>query len=164
MSPAVILCTAEHLLSLSKVLDPYNIRVELVSDSIDIPGSFWGESEAGLIENTLYVRSDTPLHSALHEACHFICMDDARRTQLHTDAGGDIPEENAVCYLQGLLADSIPGFDRDRLFHDMDAWGYSFRLGSAQAWFEQDAADAQEWLLTHRIIDDAQQPTGRLRQ
>jgi len=28
----------------------------------------------------------------------------------------------------------------------MDAWGYSFRLGSARAWFENDAEDAIGWL------------------
>ena len=74
-----------------------------------IPGSYWGESEAGLIGNRIYFRPDTPLHSVLHEACHFICMDDARRTQLERDAGGDYDEENAVCYLQILLADELAG-------------------------------------------------------
>jgi hypothetical protein len=140
------------------------LQVRLVEARAEIPGSFWGGSEAGLIGHSLLVRHDTPLHSALHEACHFICMDDARRARLHTDAGGDIPEENAVCYLQGLLADGIPGYNRAALFRDMDAWGYSFRLGSAKAWFELDAADAQAWLLTHCIIDHGQRPTGLLRQ
>ena len=110
------------------------------------------------------MRSDTPLHSILHEACHFICMDDQRRAQLHTDAGGTVGEENAVCYLQGLLADQLPGYDRSRLFADMDAWGYSFRLGSARAWFERDADDARCWLLDHGIIDNTQRPTGVLRR
>ena len=140
------------------------MTIEEVADDSPIPGSYWGESEAGLIAATLFLRRDTPLHSALHEACHFICMDDARRGHLHTDAGGDVSEENAVCYLQALLADRLPAFNRERLFADMDAWGYSFRLGSAQAWFEQDAADARCWLQTHRIIDHTQRPTGLLRR
>jgi hypothetical protein len=164
MSSAVTLCTAEHLRSLSKVLKPYGMQVEHICNGCDIPGSYWGESEAGLIANTLFVRDDTPLHSALHEACHFICMDGARRAALHTDAGGDVAEENAVCYLQGLLADRIPGYDRNQLFYDMDAWGYSFRLGSARTWFEHDASDARLWLTDQRIIDDAQYPTGLLRR
>lgn len=164
MSSAVTPCTPEHLNSLSRLLEAYGMQIERVSDGIDIPGSYWGESEAGLVGNTLFVRGDTPLHSALHEACHYICMDDERRARLHTDAGGDVPEENAVCYLQGLLADNIPGYDRVSLFQDMDRWGYSFRLGSAQAWFERDASDALGWLLNHRIIDHAQQPTGQLRR
>jgi len=164
MSSAVTPCTPDHLNSLRRVLAVYGMQVEHINDDIDIPGSYWGESEAGLVGSTLFVRNDTPLHSALHEACHYICMDDARRTRLHTDAGGDVPEENAVCYLQGLLADSISGYDRAGLFRDMDTWGYSFRLGSAQAWFEQDAEDALGWLLNHRIIDDAQHPTGLLRR
>jgi hypothetical protein len=28
----------------------------------------------------------------------------------------------------------------------MDTWGYSFRLGSTRAWFEQDAAEALAFL------------------
>lgn len=128
-----------------------------------IPGSYFGESEAGLIGNQLYVRADTPLHSALHEACHFICMDDARRAVLHTDAGGEYAEEDAVCYLQILLADEIPGFGRNRMFADMDTWGYTFRLGSARAWFEQDATDARDWLIHHGLIDGLERPTWTLR-
>ena len=80
-----------------------------------------------------------------------------------TDAGGDVAEENAVCYLQVLLADEIPGFGRDRMFADMDAWGYSFRLGSARAWFEQDAEDARAWLFDQGLIDASGRPTWRVR-
>lgn len=163
MSSTVVLCTPEHILSLRQLLARYAMQVEIVGTGMPIPGSYWGDSEAGLIRSTLFVRSDTPLHSALHEACHFICMDGARRELLHTDAGGEIPEENAVCYLQALLADALPGYDRHQLFADMDAWGYTFRLGSAQAWFEQDATDALTWLLQHHIIDNKQCPTGLLR-
>ncbi len=35
----------------------------------------------------------------------------------------------------------------------MDAWGYSFRLGSTHAWFESDATDARAWLVAHGLID-----------
>lgn len=164
MSAAVTLCNANHLETLGNILGAYSLRIDRVEDGVEIPGSYWGDSEAGLVANTLFVRNDTPLHSALHEACHFICMDESRRSALHTDAGGDVPEENAVCYLQALLADRIPGYTRSRLFTDMDTWGYSFRLGSAKAWFERDAADARDWLQHHGIIDDSQQPTGELRK
>jgi len=34
----------------------------------------------------------------------------------------------------------------------MDAWGYSFRLGSAQAWFEQDAEDARSFLVARGLL------------
>jgi hypothetical protein len=129
-----------------------------------IPGSYWGETEAGLVADTLYATPETPLHSILHEACHWVCMDPLRRGALHTDAGGDDAEENAVCYLQVLLADAIPSLGRGRLFADMDAWGYSFRLGSAKDWFEQDAEDARLWLLGHGLIDAQGRPTWRVRQ
>jgi hypothetical protein len=88
----------------------------------------------------------------LHEACHVICMDDERRQCLHRDAGGDDLEEAGVCYLQILLADHLPGVGRDRLMQDMDAWGYSFRLGSTRAWFESDAGDARTWLIDHGLV------------
>jgi hypothetical protein len=116
-----------------------------------IPGSYWGDEEAGLIGHRLYARPDTPLHSILHESCHFICMDAGRRASLHTDAGGDYDEENAVCYLQIVLADRIPGFGAARCMADMDRWGYTFRLGSARAWFERDADDAVEALRVRGI-------------
>jgi hypothetical protein len=164
MASDVILCGPDYLQGLAQLLHDYGITVDRVADGAAIPGSFWGDSEAGLIGDHLFVRRDTPLHSALHEACHFICMDGDRRAQLHTDAGGDVAEENAVCYLQGLLADEIAGFKRARLFADMDTWGYTFRLGSARTWFEQDASDARDWLIAHRIIDNAQRRTGALRR
>ncbi len=149
---------------LDALLARYGLTIRQVGPSAPIPGSHWGDPEAGLIGHCLYVRADTPVHSALHEACHFICMDSGRRAVLHTDAGGDVAEENGVCYLQVLLAEHVPGMGRRRMFADMDAWGYSFRLGSSSAWFEQDAADAHQWLLSHDLIDTQQQPTWRLRR
>lgn len=147
---------------LQTVLQPYGLHLESVPDEDAIPGSFWGDSEAGLIGDRLLVRDDTPVHSALHEACHYICMSADRRSGLHTDAGGDYDEENGVCYLQILLADQLPGIGRAGLMRDMDAWGYSFRLGSTRAWFEQDAGDAVAWLERHGLIADGK-PSGRLR-
>ena len=148
---------------LSSLLAPYQIEVITISDDNDLPGSFWGDPEAGLIDNHLYVKPSTPLQSALHEACHYICMDEQRRKRLNTDAGGGYDEENSVCYLQILLSEFIPECGKERMFSDMDAWGYSFRLGSAKAWFEQDAEDARNWLQNHQIIDSQLQPTWDLR-
>jgi hypothetical protein len=138
---------------------------ELVACAADenLPGSYWGQSEAGLRGNLLYVRADTPLHSLLHELSHFVCMSADRRAQLDRDAGGDDDEESAVCYLQILLADELSGFGRARMLTDMDAWGYTFRLGSARAWFERDATDARGWLRARELIDDGVRPTFRVR-
>jgi len=163
MAAPVILCSDHAAAPLEEILKHYGLGLHLVETATQIPGSFWGDSEAGLIDNRLYVRPDTPLHSALHEACHYICMDPHRRNGLHTDAGGDYAEENAVCYLQILLADQFPGVGRERMQQDMDSWGYSFRLGSAQAWFEKDAEDALEWLRRFRIVDNERKPTWVLR-
>lgn len=151
------------LANLADLLARYGLVLHQVPDGEDIPGSFWGDEEAGLVGNRLLARPDTPVHSVLHESGHFICMDSRRRAGLDTDAGGDYDEENAVCFLQILLADALPGMGRERMFADMDAWGYSFRLGSARAWFEGDAEDARQWLVRHDIIDDDARPTGRCR-
>ena len=132
--------------ALHELLGPQGLRIVIIADGDAIPGSYWGEREAGLVGDTLYLRADTPVHSALHEACHWLCMDAERRRGLHTDAGGSDVEEAAVCYLQGLLAPHLAGYSRERLFADMDAWGYHFRLGSTRAWFERDSDDAQAWL------------------
>ena len=149
--------------ALARLLARYGLVLEVCPGDAPIPGSFWGEEEAGLIGDRLLLRADTPLHSVLHEACHYVCMDAGRRAGLDTDAGGDYDEENGVCYLQILLADELPGFGRARMMADMDAWGYSFRLGSARAWFEGDAEDARAWLQRQGIIDAAGRPTFMLR-
>jgi len=65
--------------ALQVLLGDYGLRCEKVADHCDIPGSFWGDSEAGLVGERLLLRDDTPVHSALHEACHFICMTPDRR-------------------------------------------------------------------------------------
>jgi len=141
----------------------FGLTICEVPEDQPIPGSFWGVEEAGLLGSTILVRADTPLHPILHEACHYICMDEARRARLDTNAGGNYEEENAVCYLQILLADQIPEFGRHRMMADMDVWGYSFRLGSARDWFEHDADDAREWLQHHGLIDRSGEPTFQCR-
>jgi hypothetical protein len=149
--------------ALGVLLAPFGLELRMVPDGADIPASFWGESEAGLKGNTLYARPDTPLHSVLHEAAHFICMSPERRAGLDRDAGGDDAEESAVCYLQLVLARELPQCGLDRACTDMDDWGYSFRLGSTRAWFEQDAADSRLWLLAEGLLDGAGRPTGAVR-
>lgn len=156
----VLPCAALAAGVLEDFVGRWGVTLQWVADEAPIPGSYWGESEAGLIGDALHVRLDTPVHSALHEFCHWICMDALRRAGLHTDAGGEDIEEAGVCYLQGLLADQLPGYSSARLFTDMDAWGYHFRLGSARAWFEQDAEDAQRWLLQQSLIDADGRPHG----
>jgi hypothetical protein len=141
----------------------YGVRLRHLDALEPLPGSYWGESEAGLRGNELFVRADTPLHSLLHELCHYICMSPARRAGLDRDAGGDDAEECAVCYLQILLADELAGLGRERMLADMDAWGYTFRLGSSRAWFEQDAADACIWLRDNGVIDETHRPTFALK-
>jgi len=103
------------------------------------------------------------VHSLLHESCHTICMTAERRETLNRDAGGDELEESAVCYLQILLADEIAGVGRARLMRDMDAWGYSFRLGSTARWFAEDAEDARNWLIDKALIREDGEPVFRLR-
>lgn len=164
-TPAAIqhYCGPEHLVALHGLLQRFGIEVVLHPASGDLPGSFWGEPEAGIVGGTLHVRPDTPIHSALHEACHLVCMDPARRARVHTDAGGDDLEESAVCRLQVLLADYLPGIGRDALMADMDAWGYSFRLGSAAAWFVGDSEDAETWLRARGLVDAGGAVCFRLR-
>lgn len=161
---SVLLYGDINKIAFRKLLAHYQLEIIDSVNSEDIPGSFWGDEEAGLIENKLYCRDDTPVHSALHEACHFICMDEQRRSGLHTNAGGDYDEENGVCYLQILLSNHIKEMGQQRMFSDMDEWGYSFRLGSAQKWFEEDAEDALEWLQNFKLVDDSIHANFQLRK
>jgi len=149
--------------ALERLLEPFGLTVAPVPPGEAIPGSYWGAPEAGIVGATLHVRPDTPVHSALHEGCHLICADPERRRAIHTDAGGTDLEENGVCYLQIVLAGHLAGVGRDRLMADMDAWGYSFRLGSTRAWFEDDAEDAVAWLVEHELLTSGGEPTWRSR-
>ncbi len=159
---AVTLLRDIDIEALRHLLDRYGLKLQIHEGSGAIPGSFWGDSEAGLILHDVYAREDTPVHSILHEACHYVCMDSARREALHTNAGGDTNEENGVCYLQIILADYLP-VGRHRMMADMDEWGYSFRLGSAGAWFDHDAEDAKTWLIENQLITKSREPTWKLR-
>lgn len=160
---AVMTVAELPFMALQQLLQSYGLALQLVEPPATIPGSYWGDSEAGMIGHSIYIRPDTPMHSFLHETCHVICMDTARRQALHTDAGGETSEEDAVCYLQILLAEVFPEFGKERALSDMDHWGYTFRLGSAKRWFEEDAADARQWLLEYGLITQQNQPIFKLR-
>jgi hypothetical protein len=149
---------------LQALLARYSLTMCEVGAGQTIPHSYWGAPEAGLEHSRVWVRLDTPVHSVLHESSHVICMDEARRERLLSDAGGDHDEENAVCWLQIALADELPGFGRRRLMADMDRWGYTFRLGSAEAWFDREAEDARRWLQRYGIVDGDGRTTGRKRR
>lgn len=163
-SNTVLRVTNCNLLTIKSLLNKFSLKLELTPENQIIPGSYWGDSEAGIISNKLFVRLDTPIHSLLHEACHFICMDNTRRMSLDTNAEGDYDEENGVCYLQILLADDIPEMGRKRMMKDMDSWGYTFRLGSAKQWFEQDSSDTVEWLNQHSLLENNNRSSYTLRQ
>ncbi len=150
-------------IAIGLLLARFGLELRLVPAGEPIPGSYWGDSEAGLKESTLFARLDTPLHSVLHEAAHFVCMTAERRAGLERDAGGDDAEESAVCYLQLLLSAQLLQCGFDRACADMDEWGYSFRLGSTRAWFEQDAEDARLWLIAQGVLHPSGHLTGALR-
>lgn len=151
------------LAAIEALLGRFGLTLHLQADGEAISGSYWGDSEAGIVGASIFARRDTPVHSLLHETCHVICMSPDRRAELDTDAGGDDLEEAAVCYLQILLADEFESCGRDRLMSDMDAWGYSFRRGDTRSWFEGDAEDARKWLIENGLIGEDGTPNYRLR-
>ena len=164
MADPVCLVGDIQLTALESLLGRYDLNLCIQTDGVAISGSFWGDSEAGIIGRNVYARNDTPIHSLLHETCHVICMTAERRHEVDRDAGGTDLEEAAVCYLQIKLADQIDSVGSERLMRDMDIWGYSFRLGSTLQWFEADAEDAVAWLLQHGLISVDSEPTFRLRE
>ncbi len=164
MTAEAILCCAdigEH--EVRRIAGRYGISVEWIAGGLPVTGSFWGEPEAGIVGRRIFVRGDTPVHSLLHELCHIVCVSPDRRARLNGNARSDDVEESAVCYLQIVLADHLPGVGRQRLMQDMDKWGYSFRLGSTSRWFEEDADDARAWLLAEKLLDKVGNPVFKLR-
>jgi hypothetical protein len=61
------------------------------------------------------------------------------------------------------LAQEVPAFGKERALRDMDVWGYSFRLGSAGAWFAEDAEEDRQWLIDRGLIEPDGAITWRLR-
>ena len=135
------------------LLARFGLQLHPVADGAPIPGSYWGEPEAGIVGTQVYARDDTPVHSLLHEAAHLIVLPPEQRQSVHTDATDSVEEEDAVCVLQALLGDALPGVGGDRVLADMDAWGYTFRLGSARAYVERDAEAAWQWLHDRGLAD-----------
>jgi len=150
--------------AIERLLAAYGLELVALPVATEIPASYWGAPEAGIAGRCVFARADTPAHSLLHEMCHYVCMPASRRTALWRDAGGSDDEECAVCYLQVLLADALPGLGRERLLADLDRWGYTFREGSAAAWFAGDGRAARDWLHAERLIDAEDRPTLRLRR
>ena len=144
------------------VLDRYQLTLIPVAPGLPIPFSYFGAPEAGLLGRCVFARSDTPVHSVLHEAGHVICMDEARRVALRADAGGAFDEENAVLYLQITLASEV-GLAPECLCKDMDEWGYTFRMGSAWAWYQTDAAECRQQLLEWGVLDAQGAVTFKMR-
>ncbi|MEM1264239.1 MAG: hypothetical protein AAGH76_17705 [Pseudomonadota bacterium] len=127
---------------LSQWIEPFGLAIAVGPTNAAIPGSYWGAPEAGIIGTTLHVSRETPIHSLLHETSHVLMCDPALRATLRTDAGGTDPEEEAVCALQLALADALPRYSAADCLADMDAWGYSFRQGTAASWYREDAPSA----------------------
>lgn len=161
-TPAVLRMCEIAFADAAALLARYGLALHRVAEGQAIPGSYWGESEAGIIGNDVYVRDDTPVHSLLHEAGHLIVLPPQRRAAVHTDATDCIDEENAVCVLQSLLGDALPGVGGARILADMDAWGYTFRLGSAAAYVANDAEDAWQWLQARGLVDARRQLVAAL--
>ena len=162
-NPDVIRIANFNSKDIGNLLGQFRLKFCLIDDYMPIPGSFWGDDEAGLIGDSLFYRQDTPVHSILHETAHYICLDTTRRQDLDTNAASDIAEENAVCYLQVLLARKLNTYGEGQLFADMDRWGYSFRLGSSSRWFYEDAEDAKDWLTAQNLVTESEQIRGNLR-
>src|SRR5690625_7793131 len=53
-----------------KLLQRYGLNLQAVAEGQPIPGTFWGEPEAGIIANRQHARPDTPVKYRHHEASH----------------------------------------------------------------------------------------------
>jgi len=66
----LLLLNSLDRVTVALLLGRYGLKLTLMAPQEWIPGSYWGDSEAGLREDRLYARLDTPVHSVLHETSH----------------------------------------------------------------------------------------------
>jgi hypothetical protein len=99
---SMLLLSSVDRVEVALLLGRYGMELVLISPDEVIPGSFWGDSEAGLKGDRVYARLDTPVHSLLHEVCHYVCMTPERRAGLDRDAGGDDRMLAGGCASMGL--------------------------------------------------------------
>ncbi|MEN8665609.1 MAG: hypothetical protein ABF356_11695, partial [Polycyclovorans sp.] len=59
-------CNALDAIALAQWVTARGMQLHWVAADTAIPGSYWGDEEAGLIGDRLHVRPDTPVHSLLH--------------------------------------------------------------------------------------------------
>ena len=101
--PSAAVCADQSVLTLDQIdaqplralLAAHGLVLQRVADGAAIPGSYWGEPEAGLIGCTVFVRGDTPVHSVLHEACHLIVQPPERRALVLIDPPFEAQDEFA---------------------------------------------------------------------
>jgi len=99
----VLLVNAIDRLPLEVMLDRYGLAFVLAAPEEVIPGSYWGEREAGLMGSRSSPGSTRRcIRCCTGRAISSACRPSGR-AGLDTDAGGDDAEENAVCYLQILI-------------------------------------------------------------
>lgn len=119
--------------SVARLIQRYGLDLETVPAGEAITGSYWGEPEAGIVGNTIYVRGDTPVHSVLHEASHVICMSPDRRASLDRDAGGDDLEECAVCFFADRTRKRATRCRRETTHAGYGRLGLQFSTGQCDA-------------------------------
>ena len=74
------------------------------------------------------------------DECGFVLVDECLPDYVFNNLGFD-------------CEDFLAGPFTDECMEDMDDWGYTFRLGSAKKWFEDDAEDARSWLVERNLLN-----------
>lgn len=83
ISAQAVLCVGDlKLQDIEALLARFDLSLVVVPDGEKIMASFWGCPEAGVVQQRVYVRADTPIHSLCHEMGHVICMPPERRSTL----------------------------------------------------------------------------------
>ncbi len=142
----------------------YGARLERVPAGAAIPGSYWGDTEAGLdrqhrVRARRHARAFVPARALslhLHGRRAPCRARDRRRRHATTRSAASAtcrccsPSGSTASAQRAACATWTRGATR-------------FREGSARAWFDGDGAHARAWLLDHGLVDSAGQPTLRLR-
>jgi len=139
-------------------LDRYGLSLHLVAPDEVIPARI-GASARRADGIQIFARLDTAGAFGAARGRPFYLHDAGTARRLGYRCRRRSCGRECVCYLQIILAQSLPNVGRERMCRDMDEWAIRSGWEAPRSGSIQDAEDARDWLMRHGVLDSQSRPT-----